>query len=56
MSKTTNSSYTRRKFLQLSGGGLAAAGMGSALQSCAPAVPSGMTLKMSWWGEQEAPG
>ncbi len=71
MSKILNSRYSRRNFLRMSGAGLAAAGIGSTLQACAvtpaaptaaavaaptAAVPSGMTLKMSWWGEQEAPG
>ena len=71
MSNNIKSRYSRRKFLQMSGTGLAAAGIGSAIQGCAAppasptaapvaaptaAVPTGMTLKMSWWGEQEAPG
>ena len=65
MSINIKSRYSRRKFLQMSGAGLAAAGIGSAIQGCAAppasptaatvaaptaAVPTGMTLKMSWWG------
>ncbi len=66
MSNQINRKYSRRDFLKSTGTGLAAAGLGSLLQACgistsaptAPTagVPSGKTLKMSWWGEQEAPG
>lgn len=59
--------FSRRRVLQMSMGALAAAGVapllgarrGSPL-SASPArgqsLPTGQTLKLWWWGEQEAPG
>lgn len=69
MSRIHSRKFSRRGFLRIAGTGLAAAGLGSVLQACGPGattaaptpaptagVPTGKTLKMSWWGEQEAPG
>ncbi len=58
---------SRRRLLQLSAGGVLAAGVAPLLAACSTAGPSGSTaagaslptgqdLKMWWWGEQEAPG
>ncbi len=76
MSDFTRKPLSRRQFLTLAGGTLAAAGLaacGAPAATEAPtaaptaaaaqatavptaAPPSGETLKMWWWGEQEAPG
>jgi raffinose/stachyose/melibiose transport system substrate-binding protein len=64
MSTRTNRSFSRREFLKLAGLSLAATGLTPLLQSCGQQVgpttggslPTGETLKMWWWGEQEAAG
>ncbi len=65
MSRLSKRGRSRREFLKLAAGGLAAAGAGALLQGTARlagASPlprpraSGGTLVMWWWGEQEAPG
>ncbi len=58
---------SRRRLLQLSAGGVLAAGVAPLLAACSTAgpsgsaaagasLPTGQDLKMWWWGEQEAPG
>ncbi len=59
--------FSRRTMLKMSVGGVAAAGLAPLLAACAGgtpgatqapggSVPTGRSLRMSWWGEQEAPG
>lgn len=50
--------YSRRQMLQLTGGAVGAAALAplAARAVRAQSVPTGQTLKLWWWGEQEAPG
>jgi raffinose/stachyose/melibiose transport system substrate-binding protein len=68
MAKTQFRNLSRRDFLKFAGTGLAAAGLGPLIASCAPQapaeatqaigpeLPTGQELNWWWWGEQEAPG
>ena len=68
MTTRKNRPLTRRNFLKLAGVSMAAAGLSPLVQACAggaattvapemtEAMPAGQTLKMWWWGEQEAEG
>ncbi len=50
--------YSRRQMLQLTGGAMGAAALAplAVRMARAQSVPTGQTLKLWWWGEQEAPG